>query len=218
MNQLTKKMYKFDPNTKEFLGEFSYSYFVKQDGTPLTAPADTYHTESPPPDKSQKQTAIFQDDKWKLLDDFRNTIFYDVETKKQQRLDLGEKPNPALVTSQTPPSINASWDGDKWIQELPQPLYTGRDLANFLKLEIGKSLQQKDSLERERESIRLCKKLMSFREHLLDDIEPLAVDKLDHLKAILAEDYEEFELTKKESEIVVSLISQWQLDVFDILA
>lgn len=101
------KVYKYDTQTKEFLEELEINEAY---GTNLP-----FTTTVKPLAKKEGFTICFNGTKWEYVEDNRNTVVYNKETKQESKVDyLGKIKDD--VTTLKPDQFDV-WEVDKWVED-----------------------------------------------------------------------------------------------------
>lgn len=108
------KIYNYNPDNGIYLGEAEADESPLEPGVFLI-PA--YATETAPPELADKQVAIFNNDAWKALPDYRGETWYDTASQEAVRINTIGQPA-ATLTQLAPPSAIATWDGSAWVDDL----------------------------------------------------------------------------------------------------
>jgi len=129
---MTKKIWRFDPQTKEFLKEDNAKESPMEPGVFLV-PANA--TDIKPPKKKSDETLIFDIKKnnWVIIPDYRNQIVFSKKTGDEKLItELG--PLPEEFTTKKRPNSHFIWDPFKneWVED--------STLSNQSKLEKNKEL------------------------------------------------------------------------------
>lgn len=103
-------VYKYDTQTKEFIQELKINEAY---GTniPLT-------TTVKPLTKKEGFAICFNDTKWEYVEDFRNTIVYNKETKEESKIDYLGKIKEDVTTLNPEQFDNWNYETDSWIEDI----------------------------------------------------------------------------------------------------
>lgn len=153
------KAYGYNPVTKEYIGEVNCQPDPIDGGFLL--PGSSTFLE--PPITKEKEVAVLKNGKWKIKEDHRDEIYWDKDTKEEQKIiDIGQVKDENWTELQ-PISDRCIWKKDKWI-ELPLTFeeLQEKEKADFAGImpDIVKELQFKiQTLEEKVTTLKTAKKI-----------------------------------------------------------
>lgn len=104
------KVYKYDTKTKEFIQELETN---EQYGSNLP-----FTTTIKPLVKKEGFAVCFNGTKWEYIEDNRNTVVYNKETKQESRIDYLGKIKDDVTTLKPEQFDKWDYDSDKWVEDV----------------------------------------------------------------------------------------------------
>lgn len=188
------KIYNYDSNTKEYIGESEARPDPLEEGKYLI-PA--HATTIEPIQKQENKAVIFNGESWELADDYRGKVLYKKENRQEYTIkDLDELPDYELYT-EIEPIGNVEWDSENNEWKAIKPIASGKGLVQFIE-------NTHSELTRDEVKILLDKLKVFFL--LLNQVRcnPLLESDLNEEVLNLST-----ELTEKENTVINQIINTW---------